>query len=191
VPDNLDHCAEDGERLVRVVGNNFRPGVMVLLNGNAVSIRITDAGSLEFRFPELPAGVYGVEVRNADGTTSLPHSLWVNSIPEIISVERDGDFVNRYDMIIRGKNFFYNSILVVREPQNPAIDSTYRLSTFHAGGSDAAGMLMARPGGSLLYSGCDTLVYRRYPLNMQDKELLLQVINPDGKKTDLYPVTLP
>jgi len=31
----------------------------------------------------------------------------------------------------------------------------------------------------------------RYPNNFQDKELILQVINPDGKKTEPYAVTLP
>ena len=192
-PGILDVCAEETERLVRVVGENFRPETILLLNGNAVNSHVVDTGTIEFRSPDLPAGVYGVEAHNPDGNTSLPHSLWVNSVPEITGVERGDDFVNHYEMIIRGKNFFYNSILVVREPDSYSGDNGYRQITYYA--HRTAPILdqgtLSASGERLQYNDCRTLLFLRYPSSFQAKELLLQVINPDGKKTNPYAVTLP
>lgn len=192
-PDNLDVCADDAERLIRVAGRNFLPETMLLLDGRAVGSRLVDPGTLEFRLPELPAGVYGVEARNPDGTVSLPRSLWVNSVPEITSVTRGADFVNHYEVLIEGKNFFFNSILLVREPDLSAGGSGTRQLTYYAHRAATAlaqGTLPA-PGEKLVFNTCGTLVYTRYPSNFQSKELVLQVVNPDGKKTSPYAVTLP
>jgi hypothetical protein len=192
-PNNLDVCADVDERLVQVEGRNFLPNSSLLLNGNAVSSRVVNDGTMEFQLPELPAGVYGVAVHNPDGTTSLPHALWVNSVPEITSVDRGEEFVNHYEMVIHGKNFFYNSILVINEPRSTGTGVAYRQLTFNAGrgGSADWSSAPAAPGEKLLYSNCRTLVYHRYPINQQDKELTLLIINPDGKKTSLFPANLP
>ena len=192
-PGILDVCGDETERLIRVEGENFRPETVLLLNGNAVSSRVLDIGTMEFRLPELPAGVYGVEAHNPDGNASLPHSLWVNSVPEITGIERGDDFVNHYEVIIHGKNFFFNSILVVREPDTLSGGNGYRQMTYYAHRTAPTltqGTLSA-PGEMLQYNDCRTLLYLRYPSSFQDKELLLQVINPDGKKTRPYAVTLP
>ncbi|MCM2265033.1 MAG: IPT/TIG domain-containing protein [Desulfuromonadales bacterium] len=192
-PDNLDVCADEAERSVRVSGSNFHAEALVLLGGSAVNSRAIDASAMEIRLPEMPAGVYGVEVRNPDGAASLPHSLWINSVPEIIGVERGSEFVNHYEVIVRGKNFFYNSILMVREADAGAGGLGTRQMTYyaHRGASALATSDFAAPGEQLRYLDCTTLVYLRYPSNLQDKELTLQVINPDGKKTAPYLVTLP
>lgn len=192
-PNNLDFCADEAERRVQIEGRSFLPGALVLLNGNAISGRVVDDSRLEFSLPELPAGVYGVEVRNPDGTSSLPHSLWINSVPEIAGVERGNDFVNHYEIIVHGKNFFFNSILVVREPESTTVGKSFRQLTFHAGQGESGGRrsIQSLPGEKLLYQDCRTLVYQRHPSTPQDKELTLQVINPDGKKTEPYTATLP
>lgn len=193
-PDNLDVCSDEPERQVQVTGRHFLPESILLLNGNAVSTRVIDDGTLEFRLPEVPAGVYGVVVYNPDGTTSLPHALWVNNVPEIVAVERGEEFVNHYEMVIRGKNFFYNSILMITEPQGTTAGMGSRQLTFRAaqgGTADRYAFPGAPPGEKLLYTDCQTLIYHRYPNNPQDKELSLQVINPDGKKTSPYTVNLP
>lgn len=191
-PDNLDVCTDSAERLVRVNGSNFSAGAVLLLGGNVVTSRTNGPAVLEFQLPEMPAGVYGAEVRNPDGETSLPHSLWINSVPEIMSVERGDDFVNNYEVIIRGKNFFYNSILVVTETDNAAGGLGTRQMTYYAQrGGRLATLSQVAPGEQLRYADCQTLVYLRYPGNLQDKELTLQVINPDGKKTAPYQVSLP
>jgi len=192
-PKNLDVCSDESERLVRVEGRNLSPETQLLLDGKAVGYRFIAPGAMEFRLPDLPAGVYGIEARNPDGTSSLPQSLWVNNVPEITGVERGGDFVNHYEMIIRGKNFFYNSILVVREPNTFAGGPEIRQLTYYANrGAHGTGQgPLAAMGEALRYNDCRTLLYLRFPGNFQDKELTLQVINPDGKKTSPYVVTLP
>jgi len=192
-PSNLDFCTDEPERWVRVEGRNFLPASVLLLNGNAVQSRHLSSESLEFQLPTMPAGVYGVEVRNPDGVTSLPHSFWVDSVPEILSIEQGEDFVNHYEMIIRGKNFFYNSILVVKEPEESTIGQAYRQLSFHAsgGGGGLSQLVLAPQAERLIYVDCQTLIYQRYPSNFQSKGLLLQVINPDGNKTDPYSVSLP
>jgi len=191
-PTRLDVCSDEDERLIRVSGRGFRPGAQMILNGNAVESHAIDADTLGFHLPELQGGAYGIEVRNPDGTGSLPHSLWINNAPEIISVEQGDEFVNHYEMIIRGNNFFFNSILVVREPDNSAGSIGTRQMTYYAHRSAprAPGNLPSG-GESLTYNDCHTLKYLRYPSNFQDKDLIVQVINPDGKKTAPYAVTLP
>ena len=89
-------------------------------------------------------------------------------------------------------NFFFNSILVVSEPDTFR-GGGYRQITYYANRSApnlAQGNYSAQ-GERLQYNDCRTLLYMRYPNNFQDKELILQVINPDGKKTEPYAVTLP
>lgn len=193
-PPSVDVCADDVERTVRVFGRHFRPGTALLVGGNVVASRVVDEGTLELRLPGLPAGVYGLEARNPDGTTSLPQSLWVTGVPEITGVERGGEFVNHYEVVIRGRNFFFNSILVVREPDTVAGGGSTRQLTYyaHRGAPGAPGGLTIGGGGeSLRFNDCRTLVYLRYPSNFQDKPLTLQVINPDGTKTAPYAMTLP
>ncbi len=191
-PDNLDVCADEVERLVRVRGSGFRPETRLLFGGTAVTSRTIDAATLEFHLPELPAGVYGVEAHNPDGVASLPHSLWINSVPEITSVERGSEFVNNFEVIIRGKNFFFNSILVVRETNDFAGGDAPQMTYYaHRGAAAPVSGSLPAQGEQLRYVDCRTLVYLRYPSNFQDKELTLQVINPDGKKTAPYVVTLP
>ena len=72
-------------------------------------------------------------------------------------------------------------------------DTGTRQLTYYAH-RGAPGLAQGAPpaqGARLQYSDCRTLVYQRFPSNFQDKELILQVINPDGKKTAPYVVTLP
>ena len=111
-PRNIDACSDSGERRILVEGRHFLPGSALLLDGAAVAVRDRGRSRLEFDLPRgLQAGVYGVQVRNPGGASSLPHSLWVNNIPEIFQVELGNEYVNHYEVIIRGRNFYYNSVV--------------------------------------------------------------------------------
>jgi hypothetical protein len=81
---------------------------------------------------------------------------------------------------------------VIREPDSTAGGAGTRQMTYyaHRPAPTATGGLPPR-GESLTYQDCRTLKYLRYPSSFQDKELSVQVINPDGKKTEPYAVTLP
>jgi hypothetical protein len=81
---------------------------------------------------------------------------------------------------------------VVREPSGPIPVSDSRQRTIHAtrGTLPPSGTDLKRFD-QLLYLDCGTLVYQRYPFDMQNKDLVLQIINPDGQKTAPHHVTLP
>jgi len=194
VPRNLDLCSTDSERLLEVDGRNFLEGAVVQVGDIVVPGRVVSATQLEARLPAFQQpGVYGVVVRNPDGEASLPHSLWVDSIPEISSVEQGEEFVDHYEMIVRGKNFLPNSILVVREPEGSTFGRNARQLSFIAGNRlatrDAAEVQPQR--GRLTRVDCRTLVYDRYPTVFQTKTLELMVVNPDGHKTDTFYADLP
>ena len=188
-PSILDACPIDPEIQLQISGRNFSQSAVVLVNEKTVPSRVISSTLLEAQLPALlQQGVYGVSVRNHDGATSLPHSLWVNSTPVINSVERGVDFVNHYEVIIHGKNFLFNSTLVVKEPEDSTIGQANQ-QFFSVSRESAESTALKR--NLVTYVDCQTLIYRRYPTSFQDKNLGLQVFNPDGRKTDLYYVALP
>jgi hypothetical protein len=190
-PSILDACSIDPLNQLQINGRNFLQGAVLLVNDRVVPSRVISSTTINAQLPGFEkSGVYGVSVKNRDGATSLPHSLWVNSTPEINSVERGADFVNHYEVIIHGKNFLFNSTLVVKEPEDSALGQTYqRLSSLSP--QSAASQVSTSPQGNrVIYVDCQTLIYHRYRTS-RAKDLGLQVFNPDGRKSDQYYVALP
>ncbi len=192
-PTNIDTCSSADERRVTVEAGNVLPGASLLLDGAAVAYSRSGRGSLTFTPPALEGGIYPVQVVNPGGTASLPHSLWFNNIPEIISVQRGEEFVNSYQLVITGKNFFYNSTLVVNE--YPVGFSDLPPQQRIVIGQGAQYGPFGNPGrgqsDNVYYVDCTTLIYNRYPYTTQDKAVSLQVINPDGKKTVPFQTFIP
>ena len=190
IPNILDTCPIDPLNRLQINGRNFLPGAVLLVNDRVVPSTVINSNSIEAQLPGFQEpGVYGVSVRNEQGATSLPHSLWVNSTPEIYTVEQGADFVNYYEVIIHGKNFLFNSTLVIKEPEDSAIGMTYQQlsSVSRKNGSSQGGI---SPQNRLIYVDCQTLIYHRYRTS-RAKDLSLQIFNPDGRKSDLYYVALP
>lgn len=193
-PRNLDSCAEGGARQVEVEGSGFLPGAVVLVNEVVEPLVASGSNRLAFELPGvLQAGVYGVQVRNPGGEASLPQSLWVNTIPEIYAVERGADFVNHYEIVIRGKNFLFGSILVVNQPESEFPDIAHRPLTLRSYGEarDRQQELKPPQADRLIFRDCQTLVYYRYPTSTQERDLVFQVINPDGHKSGPVSAFLP
>jgi hypothetical protein len=189
-PANIDECATESQRQVVVEGRHFQPGARVLLDGKVIAHTRSGESTLTFTVPPLPAGIYGVQVINPDEKRSLPHSLWFNSIPEITSVRQGEDFVNYYELVIEGKNFTYNSVLVVSEYPSGAFDQPPQQKIVTAQGKTDP-LLGRTQGDNLYFSNCHTLIYNRYPYSTQLKRAILQVVNPDGKRTSPYDVSIP
>jgi len=189
-PSILDACPVDSQNHLQINGRNFLPGAVLLVNDRVVPSSVVSSSSIEAQLPgPQEPGVYGVSVRNQEGATSLPHSLWVSSTPEIESVEQGADFVNYYEVIIHGKNFLFNSTLVVKEPEDSPLSQSYQqLSSVSP--NSAGSQVIISPQNRVIYVDCQTLIYHRYRTS-RAKDLGLQVFNPDGRKTDLYHVTLP
>ena len=190
-PSILDACPISAISHIQINGRNFLPGAALLVNDRVIPSRVINSTSIEAQLPGLQEpGVYGVSVSNQDGATSLPHSLWVTSTPKIDSVEQGADFVNYYEVIIHGKNFLFNSTLVVKEPEDSALgESSQQLSSVYSK-SPTSKVSISPQRNRLIYVDCQTLIYHRYRTS-QVKDLRLQVFNPDGRKTDPYYVALP
>ena len=194
-PRVIDICSIDSEAEVQVNGRNFMPGAEIMVNNKLVPSHVISPTTLEALLPEFQQpGVYGVMVRNPDGAISLPYSLSVSSIPEIYSVERGADFVTYYEIIIHGKNFLFNSIMVLQESESGSPARTYQQFSF-VPRSDAPaegdGRTIAPQSDRLIFVDCQTLIYQRHPYSYQNKELGLQIFNPDGGNTGLFYVSLP
>lgn len=192
-PDNINACSSAEERHVEVTGNDIAPGATLLLGGNAVARQRTETGALTFTVPPLAAGAYGVQVVNPDGSASLPHSLYISDVPEIVAVRRDGEYVNHYQLVVEGKNFVPGATLVVTESAGDFFDLPPRQRLIRPGQDAGAAERLQAPsrGDRIGYRDCRTLVYSRYPASSQPRDLTLQVVNPDGKSSRPYQLSSP
>lgn len=192
-PANIDECSTIEERTVLLEGRYIQPGASLLLGGQVIpSTRLSDTG-IRFTAPVLRSGSYGVQVANPDGSTSLAHSLWFNNIPQIDQVSIGEDFVNYYQLIIRGKNFFHNSTVVLNEYPVGLSDIPPRQKVIPGqGGAAFQGDQPRQPQSeAVFYVDCNTLIYNRYPYSGQPKTLILRVSNPDGKQSGVYEISAP
>ncbi len=182
-PANIDECSAPAERRIAVSGDSFTPAAQLLLDGAAIPVDRLEATEILFTAPPLKGGVHQLQVVNSAERKSLPFALFVNSIPEIWSVEQSSDDVTSYELTIRGKNFLFSSTLIVDgTPANP---------TFTGGGDQLLVPQQQRRGDSVRYIDCSTLVYSRYPYSRQLKRVSLQVVNPGGSQSPVYHVSIP
>ncbi|MCF6178889.1 MAG: IPT/TIG domain-containing protein [Geopsychrobacter sp.] len=193
-PRNIDSCFDGTGQTISITGQGLTEETSVLLNGLSVAKNFTAPDRLEFTLrPGMSAGVYGVKLKTPSGATSIPSSIWINDIPAIYSIEKGENFVNHYRVIVHGKNFYFNSILTVTQPENTFSTLRHQPLVLHAHENSSAYAQPQMPTNfdRIVYRDCQTLIYYRYPVDYQDKDLQLQVINPDGKKTDPFDVSLP
>jgi len=192
-PEMIDECSDSAQRLVVVQGEHFSQGASVLLNNLVIPSQWKDEAELSFEAPGLSAGIYGVQVVNPDGRTSLPYSLEFSNAPEISDVRRGDDFVNSYQLVITGKNFFYRSILIVTEYPSgyPDIPPTQHSIIGQNLPRQPLDMPRKARGEELFYQDCHTLIYNRYPLSGEERRVVLRVSNPDGRQTVAFELFTP
>ena len=192
-PSNIDVCSPPEQRQVTLQGENIQDSARLLLNEMVVPVTREDDLSYSFIPPPLQAGSYGLQLINPDGKKSLPHTLWVSNVPEIESVSVGDNFVNYYQMIIQGKNFFHNSVLLISEYPGGFADLPPRQRFIPAqGGAAFRGQRSSvRQAEAVRYQDCNTLIYDRYPPTGQALRMILRVGNPDGKQTSAYEISLP
>jgi hypothetical protein len=171
-PSKIETCAIGEQRQVVLPGRDLHRGVQVLLDGVALTTD-QNGNTLTFTLPELPPGMHQIQVINPDGKRSVPVSLLVDAQPEIQSVSRGKENVNYYELLISGKNFSYNSTLVV---------NSRPITPFYPGSLQVD---------SLTFRDCNTLIYKRYPISSQPTQINLQVINPNGKESAVYTLSAP
>ena len=192
-PANIDECSTAAERLVTIRGQNFQAGLHLLLNGSAVPASLQNEQQISFAAPPLTAGIYGLQVINPNGKSSLPHSLYFNNIPKIYGLSEGDDYVNHYQLIIRGKNFYPHSNLVVSEYPIGFTDQPpqQRIISGRNASRDSGRALHSIPADYLNHVDCNTMIYYRFPYSGQSKQMSLQVINRDGKTSGIEQTSMP
>ncbi len=192
-PETLNTCSTAEQRQVLLRGANIQTGSQLLLEGAVIPFSGAEGDAISFSPPVLPAGSYGLQLINPDGKKSLPHTLWFSNVPEIEEVSQGENFVNSYQVIIRGTNFFHNSILLVDEYPAGFADLPPRQRFIPAQGGQAfqGDQTRVPQSENVSYYDCNTLVYTRFPPSGQTMRILLRVGNPDGKQTPSYEVFLP
>ncbi len=187
-PRKMDSCFDTAEQRITINASGVSAQTAVLLNGLSVAREYEAPDRISFYLqPGMKAGAFGVQLRNPTGTTSVPASIFISDQPEIFSIEPGDDFVTHYEVIVRGKNFYFNSILTVSQLDHTSM--AHRPLILHA--HERTPRFNQQPQFSqtdrIVYRDCQTLVYYRYPVDQQDKDLQLQLINPDGKKNCSLP----
>ena len=172
-PPLLDECGAETERQVVLEGGGFLPGVQILLDGAAIPHQVVAENRLAFLVPPLRGGIYEVQVVNPGDSPSVPQALIIDSLPEIFDVRRGADRVTTYELIIDGRNFLFDSILVVNGIPLP-------LGAAQVPGTE-----------SVEYIDCGQLVYHRMPVTTQERPLSLQVVNPGGRQSPVFQITAP
>lgn len=177
-PATLDSCTAASERQVTVNGNHFLPGANLLLDNSSIPIDKLTLSEIVFTLPALKPGLHQVQVVNLNDQHSLPHGLFISSTPEVTSVQTGEDRVLDYELILQGKNFFFNSVLTVN---GVAVGKTLA--------DNLAPDRSVRE--SMRYVDCNTLIYIRRPFLRQPNELSLQIVNPGGEQSNVYQLTTP
>ena len=176
-PATLDSCTAASERQVTVSGSNFRPGAQLLLDNTALVADKLAETEIIFTLPAVTPGLHQVQVVNPDNQRSLPHGLFLSSTPEITSVQSGADNVVEYELILSGRNFFFNSQLTAN---GAAVGKA--LGNISADGSVRE---------TMRYVDCTTLIYTRRPFLREPHELSLQLVNPGGEQSNVYQLTTP
>ena len=187
-PDTIYACAANRDREVVVSGRNFQEKSQVLLDGAAIRSRFLSPETLSFMMPRVAAGLHNVQVRNAGDTISGAQGLLVDARPEIESVTIAEEFVNHYNLVIEGRNFNQDSMLVIteeRELEQTGSQPAYEVKRLRNGTASATEREKT------IFVNCYRLIYQRYPYSTTPKNFRLQVASPGGEESSVVQVSAP
>jgi hypothetical protein len=171
-PDQFPFCRQGGEEELVVSGEHFAPAAQLLLDDSTLAVKARSQSSMTAVLPRVPAGLHRLQVVNPDGRKSLAATLSIVDQPVIDFLDIGTEQVNTYQIRILGNNFSPQSRLLL----NGKVISNR--SDDLAEGRDRFSFI-----------DCATLLYQRYPLTGQPRELAFQVLNPDGQISNTYVVT--
>lgn len=172
-PETVNICASGREREVVVAGRAFLPGSKVVFDGAAIGTRFISNEQLSFITPQLPGGLHQVQVKNPSDALSGTTALFIETKPEISNVVVGNDYVSAYELIVNGRNFTNDTILIVDGDRvgtgRPAVADRDRL----------------------IYISCTQLIYQRHPYDPTPKDIRLQVQNPSGEASSVMVISAP
>ena len=166
-PERIDSCAQGGDREVTVLGQNFNENSALLFDGAVVKSRLISPEAISFIVPQAPGGLRHIMIKNSPDNASFPMAFSVETRPEINMMRVGAEYVNFYELIVEGRNFYQGAALYV--DGRPVGDERERL----------------------IYVDCHQLVYQRYPYSQTDKTLRVQVVNPNGEASQVMTINTP
>jgi hypothetical protein len=172
-PDRVDVCSTGRERDIVAIGRYFKENSMVFFDGAVIKNRFISSEAISFTVPDVAGGLHQVQVKNSEEASSITMALFIDAKPEILSITQGDEFVNYYNLIISGKNFQQNSVLIV---------DGKRLSGVTINPNEQE---------KVIYVDCSNIIYQRHPFDTAPKNFRVQVINPNGAESPVIQVTAP
>lgn len=164
IPNQIYYCTPSKDRIVLLKGDNFFSGAKILFDDVVVGSKILNKKEIEIKVPQAKSGLHRLQVINPGGTSSLAYNFYIEGRPVIYNISVGIKYKNHYELVIEGENFLWGSIPLV---EGKAVDE------------------------GLTYQGCNVLVYDRKPKTETPAELSIQVVNPDGLKSNLFHLAIP
>jgi IPT/TIG domain-containing protein len=186
--DTVYACAADRDREVIISGQNFREKSQVLFDGAAIKGRFLSEETLAFTVPHIAAGLHQVQVRNPEDTVSGTQGLIVDGRPEIQSITTGAEYVNYYTLVIEGRNFRQDSVLVVteeRDLEQTGLQPAYEVKRLRSGTASAIDRER------VIFANCTQLIYQRHPYSTTPKNFTVQVVNPGGEDSSIVRLSAP
>jgi len=187
-PDTVYACAANRDREVVVSGRNFQEKSQVLFDGAAITSRFLSPDTFSFTVPRVAAGLHHIQVKNAGDTISGAQGLFVDARPEIESIVTGEEFVNYYNLVIEGRNFQQDSVLIVTEERNleqAGLQPAYEVKRLRSGTASATERER------VIYANCTQLIYQRHPYSTTPKNFRVQVVSPGGEESSVVQVSAP
>ena len=189
-PDTVQSCAPDSERQVTINGHNFLQSSQVIFDGAAVRGTFHSRESFSFTTPRVVPGLHQIQIRNAADAISGAQGLFIDARPEIDSVSTADEYVTYYNLIIGGRNFQQDSILVVMEERDLE-QAGNQLSDVNVKRLRSGHSTTSLERDRVIFVNCNRLVYQRYPYSTVLKSFKVQVINPSGDESSVVQVSAP
>jgi len=166
IPEQVPVCREAGVDIV-IQGRHLDAAAQALLDDGILRIKSRSTGNITIELPQLAAGLHRLQLINRDGQKSLAATLEVTGRPQIDQLQIEDDQVVSYPIRIIGVNFTPQSRLLVNGTE----------VVNHPG-------ILKEGDDRVSYLDCNTLLYQRYPLTGQTRDLQFQVQNPDGQASN-------
>lgn len=164
IPNQIYYCTPSKDRIVLLKGDNFSRGSKVIFDDVVVGSQFLDNKALEIKVPQAKSGLHYVQVINPGGTKSLAYNFYIEGRPVIYNISVGIMYEGHYELIVEGENFLWGSL--------PLVDEERILR-------------------GVTYQGCNVLVYDRAPKSDLPAELSLQVVNPDGLRSNVFHLAIP
>ena len=188
-PDTIQACASDKDRQVVINGHNFRESSHVIFDGAAIRGAYISKDSFSFTVPHVAAGLHQIQIKNPGETLSGAQGLLIDARPEIDSISTAEEYVTYYNLVLTGRNFQQDSVVVVNEERE--VDQSGNLSSDEDIKRLRSGATNPLARDRIIIVNCGKIIYQRFPYSTAPKSFKIQVINPDGEESSFVQVSAP